>query len=234
MNRVTWSWPRGLTSSSAPPRAARTGVNFSVTFRLRRLDRTTLVRETHRRAAGRARYRDGDERRSQSLRCKTSGRRTPLVHCDCKHSASPLDVGNLDAVAARPLLPLIRDDDGARIEADIGQRATRADNFPRATPRGRVRNQLDRASALARAHRPRGEQRELDRLRLFGRALRAGRRPARGFVAEHCHAQNLDGRHAVAEQAVVEVSEAERVTELSLPLITQAQYLHLAERVDEI
>src|SRR5215207_6057016 len=127
MNRAARSWPRGLTSPPAPPSAARAGSYVSVTFLWRPDVRAALVRETHGRAAGRTRYRDGDEGRSQSLRCKASGRRMPLAHRDCKHSASPLDSVDLDAVAAGRLLPLVRDDDGARIEAHVGQGATRAD-----------------------------------------------------------------------------------------------------------
>src|SRR5215213_4323463 len=148
MSRSGASWPRGLTSPPAPTTPARAGFNVSVAFLLRRLDRAARVHETHSRAAGRARYGDGDVGRSQSLRCKTSGRRTPLAHGDCKHSASPLDAGDLDAVAARALLPLVGNDDGARIEADIGQRASRADDLPRATPGGVVGYQLDGAAAL--------------------------------------------------------------------------------------
>src|SRR5215203_1909205 len=130
MNRAGPSWPRGLASSPAPPRAPRARFNVSVAFRLRLRIRAALVRETHSRAAGRARYRDGDEGRSQSQSCKASGRRTPLAHGDCKHSASPLDFGNLDAVTAGALLPLVRDGYGARIEAHVGQGAARADDFP--------------------------------------------------------------------------------------------------------
>src|SRR5918997_2225302 len=103
MNRARARWPRGLTSPPAPTAAPRARFNVSVAFLLRRGLRAALVRETHSRAAGRARYRDGDEGRSQSLRCKTSGRRAPLAHGDCKHSASALDSGDLDAVAARGL-----------------------------------------------------------------------------------------------------------------------------------
>src|ERR1044071_3312387 len=145
MNRGAWSWPRGLTSPPAPAAAARARSHVSVAFLLRRCIRAALVRETHGRAAGRSRYRDGDEGRSQSLGCKASGRRTPLVHCDCKHSASPLDVGDFDAVAAGRLLPLVRDDYGARIEADVGQGAARADDLPRAPPPLVVGYQLDPA-----------------------------------------------------------------------------------------
>src|SRR5829696_4294186 len=177
MNSAGPSWPRGLASSPAPPRAPRAGSHVSVAFLLRRRLRAALVRETHSRAAGRARYRDGDKGRTQSLRCKASGRRTPFVDGDCKHSASALDVRNLDAVTAGALLPLVGDDYGALIEADVGQGAARADDFPDASPPGAVRYQLDRAPARARAHRPRREQRELDGLRLFGGGLCArGRR----------------------------------------------------------
>src|SRR5687767_9662413 len=140
MNRPGASWPRGLASPPAPPRARS---HFSVAFLLRRLDRPAFVRETHSRAVRRARYGDGDVGRSQSLRCKTSGRRTPLADVDSKHGASALYSSNLDAVSARALLPLVRDDYGARIEADVGQRTAHADGLPRATPRGRVRYQLD-------------------------------------------------------------------------------------------
>src|SRR5215207_9604849 len=151
MNRAQAQWPRGLTSPLTPSSAARAGSHVFVAFLWRRHVRAAPVRETHSRAAGLARYRDGDEGRSQGLRCKASGRRTPLAHVDCKHSASALDAGDLDAVAARGLPPLVRDHYGARIEADLGQRAARADDLPRAPPPGAVRNQLDGAPALARA-----------------------------------------------------------------------------------
>src|SRR5829696_5666930 len=131
MNSAGPSWPRGLASSPAPPRAPRARFNVSVAFGLRLRIRAALVRETHSRAAGRARYRDGDEGRSQSLSCKASGRRTPLAHGDCKHSASPLNVADFDAIAAGRLLPLVREDYSARIEADVGQRPARADDLPR-------------------------------------------------------------------------------------------------------
>src|SRR5215212_760464 len=134
MTPVPRPWPRGLTSPPAPPRAARAGSHVSVAFLLRPDAGAALVRETHSRAAGRARYRDGDEGRSQSLRCKTSGRRPPLAHGDCKHSATPPDVSYFNAIAAGALLPLVRDDYGARIEADVGQGAAGADDLPRATP----------------------------------------------------------------------------------------------------
>src|ERR671927_534634 len=155
MKRARGSWPRGLTSPPAPPRARP---HVSVTFLLRRGLRAALARETHGRAAGRPRYRDGDEGRSQGLRCKTSGRRAPLADCDCKHGASPLDVCDFDAVAARGLLPLIRDEYGARIEADVRQGPPRPDHLPRAPPRGLVGYEFDGAPALARAERARGEQ----------------------------------------------------------------------------
>src|ERR1044071_1090709 len=167
MNRAPRPWPRGLTSPPAPPRAARAWPHVFVAFLLRRCLRAALVRETHGRAAGRARYRDGDEGRSQSLGCKASGRRTPLVHCDCKHSASPLDVCDFDAEAAAGLPPLVRDDYGARTEADVGQGAARADDLPRAPPPLVVGYQLDPAPPFVRAVRAGREQRELHGLRLL-------------------------------------------------------------------
>src|SRR5205085_764228 len=161
MRRVTAAF--ALKASAPPPstpRARRARSYDFVTFLLRRWRRAALVRESHARARRRTRYGDGDKRRSDDLRCNVFGRRTPLTDTDCKHSANALDSGYLDAVAARPLLPLIRDDDGARVEAHVRQGPTAADRLPRATPTGLVRNQLDCAPALARAHRARGEQGE--------------------------------------------------------------------------
>src|SRR2546423_5231379 len=201
--------------ASAPPRATprawRARSYDFITFLLRRVGRAALVRESHARVRRRTRYRDGDKRRTDDLRCNIPGRRTPLVDADCKHSANPLDSRNLDAVAARPLLPLIRDYDGARVEAHVRQGPSAAYRLPSATPTGLVRNQLDGAHALVRAHRARREQGELDGLRLLRWRLPDARACMRAFVAEHRHAEDFYGRHAVAQQSVVEVADAERV-----------------------
>src|SRR5205085_7981522 len=226
-----------LKASAPPPstpRARRARSYDFITFLLRRYRPAAPVRESHARARRRTRYRDGDKRRSDDLRCNVSGRRTPLVDTDCKHSANALDSGYLDAVAARPLLPLIRDDHCARVEAHVRQGPSAAYRLPSATPTSLVRNQLDRAHALVRAHRPRRQQRELDGLRLFRRRLLDARVRARAFVTEHRHAEDFYRRHAVAQQSVVEVSDAERVAHAFAPLVAQAHDLHLAERVDEI
>src|SRR2546421_516886 len=159
---------------SSTPRARRARSYVFITFLLRRYRRSALVRESHARARRRTRYGDGDKRRRDDLRCNVSGRRTPLADTDCKHSANALDSGYLDAVAARPLLPLIRDDDGARVEAHVRQGPSAAYRLPSATPRRLVRNQFDCAPALMRAHRARREQGELDGLRLFRRRLLDG------------------------------------------------------------
>src|SRR5256714_9891839 len=183
MRRVTAAF--ALKASAPPPstpRARRARSYDFVTFLLRRDGRAALVRESHARVRRRTRYGDGDKRRSDDLRCNVSGRRTPLVDADCKHSANPLDSRYLDAVAARPLLPLIHDYDGARVEAHVRQGPTAAYRLPRATPRRLVRDQLDGAPALVRAHRPRRKQRELNGLRLFRRRLLDARRGVRAFV----------------------------------------------------
>src|SRR2546423_385114 len=235
MRRATAAF--ALKASAPPPptpRARRARSYDFITFLLRRYPPAALVRESHARARRRTRYGNGDKRRSDDLRCNVSGRRTPPVDTDCKHSANPLDSGYLDAVAARALLPLIRDDDGARVEAHVRQGPSAAYRLPHATPTGLVRNQLDGAPALVRAHRPRRQQRELDRLRLFRWRLRDARARVRAFVAEHRHAEDFHGRHAVAQQAVVEVAYAERVAHALSPLVAQAHDLHLAESVDEI
>ena len=85
-----------------------------------------------------------------------------------------------------------------------------------------------------RAHRPRRQQRELDRLRLLRWRLFDARARVRAFVAEHRHAEDFHGRHAVAQQAVVEVADAERVAHAFVPLVAEFKYLHLAERIDEV
>src|SRR5436305_2508794 len=168
MRRATAAF--ALKASAPPPptpRARRARSYDFITFLLRRYRRAALVRESHARARRRTRYRDGDKRRTDDLRCNVSGRRTPLTDTDCKHSANALDSGYLDAVAARPLLSLIRDYDGARIEAHVRQGPSAAYRLPSATPSRLVRNQLDGAHALVRAHRARREQGELDGLRLL-------------------------------------------------------------------
>src|ERR1700752_1396148 len=101
-----------LVAPPAPRGPARAGSYVSVAFLLRRLRRAALVGETHGRPIRWARYRDGDEGRRERLLCNVSGRRTTLADADCKHGATALDSRNLDAVAARRLTPLIRDDHG--------------------------------------------------------------------------------------------------------------------------
>src|SRR5919199_520613 len=116
MRRATAAFAsRPLAPPPATPRARRARSYDFITFLLRRCLRAALVRESHARARRRTRYRDGHKRRGDDLRCNVSGRRTPLADTDCKHSANALDARYLDAVTARPLLPLEGYHDRARV-----------------------------------------------------------------------------------------------------------------------